>query len=92
MIEIHANIKEEIIKANQIMKKPYVEWEPVDVVHVAEAYLSLRAIYTKLKEEGKITYRGYQRRKLKVKEWKELKDAWLYEEVSVEFREGLMQK
>ncbi len=90
MIEIHANIKEEIIKADQIMKKPYVEWEPVDVVHVADACLSLRAIYAKLKEEGLIEYREYERRKTIVKEWKEPQDAWLYEEVSVEFSGKLM--
>jgi len=91
LIEIHANIIKEIIKANQIMKKPYVEWEPVDVVHVAEAYLSLRAIYTKLKEEGKITYRGYQRRKPKGGQVKGPNDAWLHEEMPEEFSERLIQ-
>ncbi len=91
MIEIHANIKEEIIKADQIMKKPYVEWEPVDVVHVADACLSLRAIYAKLEEEGKITYRCYQIRKPRVKEWKEPNNVWLDEEVPREFRERLIQ-
>jgi len=91
LIEIHANIKEEIIKADQIMKKPYVVWESVDVVNVADAYLSLRDIYTKLEEEGMIEYRCYQRRKPKGGQVKGPNDAWLHEEMPEEFSERLIQ-
>ena len=89
MIEIHRNIKVELAKADQLMTRSYKKWKQTDIMDVAEAYLSLRVLYNQLKEEGLIKYRGYQRRKEKVKEWKEPKDAWLFDEVPKQFKEKL---
>ena len=60
MIKIYCGLPgrltKEVRAADCVMEKDYKEWELKDVMAVSEAYLSLRAMYGRLKKAGMVEY------------------------------------